>query len=54
MVLEVKIWKTVNFTFLISGFKARRDMYGDTGHAHINTASFLSHCTTIITIFSLL
>ncbi len=34
--------------------KARRDTYGATGHAHINTASFLSHCTTIVTIFSFL
>ncbi len=34
--------------------KARRDTYGATGHAHINTASFLSHCTTIITIFLIL
>ncbi len=28
--------------------KARRDMYGATGHAHINTVCFLSLCTTII------
>ncbi len=34
--------------------KARRDTYGATGHAHINIVSFVSHCTTIITIFVLL
>ncbi len=26
-------------------------MCGATGHPHINTASFLSHCTPIITTF---
>ncbi len=34
--------------------KARRDKYGATGHAHINTVSFLSHCTIIIHIFPVL
>ncbi len=36
------------------GVKARSETAGANGHAHINIASFLLHCTTIITIFALL
>ncbi len=36
------------------GVKARRDKAAATGHAHINIASSLSHCTTIINVFALL
>ncbi len=34
--------------------KARRDTAVATGHAHINITYFLSHCTTMITVFALL
>ncbi len=36
------------------GVKARRDTAAATGHAHINIVSFLSQCTTIITVFAFL